>query len=68
MSSYVFLGLIFSSLAAIMAFLIAYGEYVHHYASKAEPLKMALKTAIFTFFAFLVLGLLGAIMLKLQNG
>jgi len=48
---------IFSPLAAIMAFLITYEEYIHHYPDKRKALKMSLETAIFTLVFFLALGL-----------
>jgi purine-cytosine permease-like protein len=54
---------VLSILAAIMAFLITYEEYVHHYPNKTEVLKTALKAAGFTLVFFLALGLLLAIIL-----
>lgn len=56
---------VLSILAAIMAFLITYGEYAHHYPDKRKVLKTALEAAIFTLLFFLVLGLLLAIILPL---
>ncbi len=53
-------GIVFSPLAAVSAFIITYGEYSHHYSSKKEPLKLAWEAAIFTFVTFLVtIGLVG---------
>jgi purine-cytosine permease-like protein len=54
---------ILSLLAAVMAFLITYEEYVHHYHDKRKTLKTALEAAIFTLVFFLALGLLLAIIL-----
>jgi purine-cytosine permease-like protein len=54
---------ILSPLAAIMAFLITYGEYAHHYPDKRKVLKTALEAGIFTLVFFLALGLLLAIIL-----
>jgi len=48
---------IFSPLAAIMAFLITYEEYLHHYSDKRKALKTSLEAAFFTLIFFLVLGL-----------
>jgi len=39
----------FSVLGSIMAFLITYEEYTHHYADKRRPFRHAMQTAIFTF-------------------
>jgi hypothetical protein len=60
---YIFLDVVFSVIAALVAFLIAYGEYARHYATKTEPLKLAFRTAGFAFIVFLVLGMFAAIML-----
>ena len=54
---------VLSVLAAIMAFLITYGEYEHHYPDKRKVLKTALEAAIFTLVVFLALGLLLGIIL-----
>ena len=50
-----FIGLVFSPLAAACAFAIIYGEYVHHYPTREEPLRLAWEAAIFTFIFFEVL-------------
>lgn len=50
-------GVIFGLLAALMAYLITYNEWLHHYPSKKEPRKIALEAAVFTFIIFLVLSL-----------
>ena len=47
-----FIGLIFSPIAALAAFLITYKEYEHHYPGKKEPLKLALEAAFFAFAFF----------------
>jgi hypothetical protein len=54
---------IFSPLAAVMAFLITYEEYKHHFPEKVKVGKKALETAVFTLAFFIVLGLLLAIIL-----
>jgi len=55
---FIILVLIFSTLAALAAFLITYKEWSHHYADNREPLKMATEAAIV---AFLGLGILTAL-------
>ena len=56
---------ILSLLAAIMAFLIIYEEYKHHYPDKRQVCKEALKAACFTFVFFLVLGFFLGLILPL---
>jgi len=46
------IGLLFAPLAGLMAFLVTYGEYSHHYADRKEPLKFAIAAAVFTFLVF----------------
>jgi len=58
------IGLTFSPIAAIMAFLIAYNEYQHHYPTKTKPRKMALEVAIVTFVFFLALSVVIGWLLK----
>jgi K+-sensing histidine kinase KdpD len=52
------IGLVFAPVAAMMAFLITYGEYQHHYPDKATPLKLALEAAVVTFIFFLALSII----------
>jgi len=52
------IGAIFGLFVSIMAFLITYEEYVHHYIGKCEPLIASFQTALFTFFVFVGLTLL----------
>ena len=59
----VFIAAIFGCLAALMAYLITYNEYAHHFNDKREVIKTAVKTAIITFIFFLGLGLVLAIVL-----
>lgn len=57
-----FLGIggIFGFLAALIAYLILYGEYIHHFQGDTKrPRKMALEGALFTFVFFFLLSLLG---------
>lgn len=63
MAGYAFVDLLFSLIAAAVAFGITYNEYVHHYPTKKEPIRLALSTAIFTFITFLALGAMGILAL-----
>jgi len=56
--------LCFGSVGAVMAFLITYEEYSHHYASKKEPFRHAMQTAVFTFFVFFVLAMIAGFFLS----
>jgi len=64
---YVFIDLLFSFIAAFVAFAITYNEYVHHYPTKKEPLKLAFDTALTTFVVFIILGALGVLALNLMS-
>jgi len=48
------IGLFFSPIAGLMAFLITYHEYQRHYADKQQPLRIALEAAFFTFVFFMI--------------
>jgi len=50
-----FIGLFFAPLAALMAFIITYGEYQHHYPDKATPRKLAIEAAAGTFVFFMII-------------
>jgi hypothetical protein len=54
----ILIGLMLCPIAAVMAFLITYEEYSHHYTDNKKPLKFALEAAIFTFIVFGILSLL----------
>jgi uncharacterized BrkB/YihY/UPF0761 family membrane protein len=54
---------VLSLLAAVMAFLITYEEYKHHYADKRKIWKTALQSAVFTLVVFLLLGFLLSLIL-----
>ena len=58
-----FISVIFSTMAAVMAYLITYQEYRHHFPDKRDIKKAALRTGGFTFLLFLFLGMLLAILL-----
>ncbi|HUC02203.1 MAG TPA: hypothetical protein VMA75_04900 [Candidatus Paceibacterota bacterium] len=58
------IGLFFGSLGAIMAYLITYKEWEHHYSSKKIPRRMALETALFTLAFFLAITLVLALFFR----
>ena len=60
---FVIIGGSFGFLGALMAYLITYNEWVHHYQTKKEPRKMALETAVFVFIFFFLLSLIGGYIL-----
>ncbi|OPY07413.1 MAG: hypothetical protein A4E66_02050 [Syntrophus sp. PtaB.Bin001] len=49
------IALIFSPVAAAMAFLIVYDEYQRHFTERKNALKIALKAALATFIFFNIL-------------
>ena len=51
------IGLIFSPIAAVMAFLIIYEEYSRHNLDKKQKFKIAIQTSLFTLVAFIILAL-----------
>ena len=62
------IGLVFSPIAGLMAFLITYKEYEHHYPGKKEPLRLALEAAIFTFAFFMIVSaVIGLILNKVYQ-
>lgn len=58
------ISLIFSPFAAIMAYLITYSEYLHHYPDKKRPRKLAIQAAAATFVFFVVLALVTGFLLE----
>ena len=58
------IGLFFSPIAGLMAFLITYHEYQRHYADKQQPLRIALEAAFFTFVFFMIISaVIGSILI-----
>ena len=49
------IALIFSPFASAIAFIITYGEFLHHYPDKRKPLKLATQAALATLVFFIVL-------------
>jgi len=54
----IFIGLVFSPLAALMAFLMTYNEYSHHYSDNKIPLKRSIEAGVFTFIVFMIISAL----------
>ena len=52
-----YIGLFFSPFAALMAYIITYGEYQHHYPDKTMPRRLALEAGIGTFVFFLLISI-----------
>lgn len=55
----------FGIIAALMAYLITYREYQHHFPSEAEPRQAGRRAALVAFIFFLVLGTASGICLYL---
>lgn len=58
------IGLVFSPLASAMAYLITYGEYIHHYPDKRKPARLAIQAALVTFVFFVALSLVVGFLLE----
>jgi hypothetical protein len=52
------IGGVFSTLAALCAFVITYGEYLKHYPDKRRPFLIAVKLSVATFVFFMVVSVL----------
>ena len=52
------IGGVFSTLAALCAFVITYGEYVKHYPDKWRPFVIAMKLSLAAFFFFMAVSML----------
>jgi len=62
---YVVLGVLFSTLAALCAFVITYGEYLKHFPDKRKPLIMAAKMSLAAFVFFMLMSVFMLVMLNL---
>ncbi len=49
------IALFFSPLASAMAFMVTYGQYMHHYPDKRKSLKLAAEAALVTLAFFILL-------------
>jgi hypothetical protein len=65
-----FLGIggVFGFIAGLMAYLITYNEYMHHYQTKKEPRMMAFEAALVAFTFFFLMSLIsGYILINFIN-
>lgn len=62
---FVAIGFVLSVLAALVAFLITYEEWSHHYAGKREPLMHGLEAAAIAFLVFMALTVLANVFVAL---
>jgi hypothetical protein len=53
----------FALIAGLMAYLIAYEEFAHHFPDTKQPRQMAFESAVFAFTFFFGLGLILALVL-----
>jgi hypothetical protein len=60
----VVIGLGFSVPAALAAFFISYEEWSHHYPTRREPLRLALRAAVAAFVVFALLTVLVSALLR----
>jgi hypothetical protein len=58
------IALIFSPFASAIAFIITYGEYLHHYPDKRKPVKLATEAALVTFTFFIMLSFVVGFLLE----
>ena len=59
-----FIGLIFSPLAAFIAFIITYEEYTHHFIDKKKAFEHGLQMAFITFVVFIIVSLLAGFLFQ----
>lgn len=52
------IGLVFSLVAALMAFLVTYGEYSRHFMSKSRALKISFETAFIVLIVFAIIAVI----------
>lgn len=64
LSLFLMIGVIFGILAALMAYLITYNEWIHHYTIPKEPRKIAFQAAIFAFLFFFIISVLVGLIYK----
>ena len=51
----IIIGLALGTLAALIAFLITYGEYSRHFMAKSKAVKISLETAFIMFIVFIAI-------------
>jgi hypothetical protein len=60
----VMIGLVFGLVAALMAFLITYGEYSRHFMAKGRALKISIETASVIFAVFFIIAIIAGFVLS----
>ena len=55
------LGGVFGVLAALMAYVITFGEYSHHFPDAKMPRRLALEAALVAFAVFMLLALMAGV-------
>jgi len=58
------IGLVFGLVAALMAFLITYGEYSRHFMAKSRALKISLETAFVMLGVFIIITIIVALFMS----
>jgi hypothetical protein len=58
------IGLVFGLVAALMAFLITYGEYSRHFMAKSRALKISLETAFVMLAVFIIIAIITGFVLS----
>ena len=57
-------GIIFSVIGAVIAFLVSYQGYSHHFLPKEEIFRLSMRSARFAFAVFLIISIFLAIILR----
>lgn len=58
------IGILFSFLGAIIAFIVSYQGYSHHFLSKEEVFRLSMRSSRFAFVIFLIISIFLAIILR----
>jgi H+/Cl- antiporter ClcA len=63
--AFLIIGIVVGLFASLIAFLITYDEYSHHYVDKRNPLRLAVEAAVFAFVVFFLLAMItGFVLVK----
>jgi hypothetical protein len=58
------IGILFSFIGAVIAFLVSYQGYRHHFLPKEEIFRLSMRSGRFTFIIFLIISFFLAILLR----
>jgi hypothetical protein len=58
------IGIIFSFLGAVIAFIISYQGYSHHFLPKQEVFRLSMRSGSFAFIIFLIISIILSILLR----